>query len=256
MKYIENLPYLLSELKLPAAKEHWQQIAEIAQKENLNYGAFLAKLLDLDLTLKEQNKQQRAYKQSKLPPAKTLSTFDFIGSPLINQTEIEQLATETQWVKNNENLILLGASGAGKTHLACAIAYSHLQQGMKVIFTKTTLLVQSLQKAKAELRLSNELNRLARFDLLILDDIGYVRKSEQETSVLFELIEDRYETGSLLITANQPFSQWKELFPDPIMATAAVDRLIHHANIIHIKEPSFREKQAKLRTDNKMGVKN
>ena len=246
MEYVENLPYLLSELKLPAAKEHWQEVAKSAQKENLSYGDFLAKLLDLDLTLKDQNRQQRAYKQSKLPPSKTLSTFDFSGAPSINKNEMVQLAADSQWINNNENLILLGASGAGKTHLACAIAYNHLQQGIKVLFTKTTLLVQSLQQAKADLRLNKELDRLARFKLLILDDIGYVRKSEQETSVLFELIENRYETGSLIITANQPFSQWKDLFPDPIMATAAVDRLIHHANIIHIKEPSFREKQAKL----------
>ncbi len=197
MTYADNLPYLLSELKLPASKEHWQEQAESAQKESLSYGDFLAKLLGLDLSLKEQNRQQRSYKQSKLPPAKTLSTFDFAGSPSINRNEIEQLATDSHWIKNNENLILLGASGAGKTHLACAIAYSHLQQGTKVIFTKTTLLVQSLEQAKAELRLSKELNRLARFELLILDDIGYVRKSEQETSVLFELIENCYETGSL-----------------------------------------------------------
>ena len=256
MPYIEKLPYLLNELKLPAAKEHWQEVAKSAQKENLGYGDFLAKLLDLDLTVKEQNRQQRAYKQSKLPPSKTLSAFDFSAAPSINQNEIEQLAADSQWIKNNENLILLGASGAGKTHLACAIAYSHLHQGTKVLFTKTTLLVQSLQQAKADLRLTKELDRLARFGLLILDDIGYVRKSEQETSVLFELIENRYETGSLLITANQPFSQWKDLFPDPIMATAAVDRLIHHANIIHIKEPSFREKQAKLRAQLKKGDKN
>ena len=248
MTYAENLPYLLKELKLPASKEHWKEVAKTALKEKLSYGDFLAKLLDLDLTLKEQNRQQRAYKQSKLPPAKTLSTFDFVGSPSINRNEMEQLAADSQWVKNNENLILLGASGAGKTHLACAIAYSLLQKGTKVLFTKTTLLVQSLQQAKADLKLNKELNRLARFDLLILDDIGYVRKSEQETSVLFELIENRYETGSLLITANHPFSKWNELFPEPIMATAAVDRLIHHANIIHIKEPSFREKQAKLRS--------
>ena len=247
MACAENLPYLLTELKLPAVKEHWKEMAKSAQQKGLSYGDFLGKLLDLELSLKEQNRQKRAYKLSKLPPAKTLSTFDFNGSPSINRGEIEQLATDIEWVKNNENLILLGASGAGKTHLACAIAYSHLQQGIKALFTKTTLLVQSLQQAKAELRLSKELNRLARFELLILDDIGYVRKSEQETSALFELIENRYETGSIVITANQPFSQWKELFPDPIMATAAVDRLIHHATIIKIDEPSFREKEAKLK---------
>ena len=108
---------------------------------------------------------------------------------------------------------------------------------------------------KVELRLKKELERLSRFKLLVLDDIGYVRKSEQETSVLFELISNRYETGSMIITANQPFSQWGELFPDQVMAVAAIDRLIHHATIINIKGESYRAKQAKQRTDKKGGNK-
>jgi len=255
MSYAEKLPYLLKNLRMPAVAANWQEIANEAQSMSLSYGDYLAKLLDLELILKQQNRLNRAYKQSKLPPAKTMANFSFAESKIINQEQITQLAADPDWVNKTENLILMGPSGIGKTHLACAIAYGLLQTGIKVLFSNTTLLVQSLQLAKVELRLNKELERLSRFKLLVLDDIGYVRKSEQETSVLFELISNRYETGSMIITANQPFSQWGELFPDQVMAVAAIDRLIHHATIINIKGDSYRAKQAKQRTDKKGGNK-
>jgi DNA replication protein DnaC len=247
MQAAEHLPYLCKTLKLPTVYAHWKEIANTARTQGLNYGDFLATLLDLELTVKEQSKLERMVKQSKLLPAKTLSNFKFSQTKDVNQNQIEQLANNSDWVKKQENLILFGPSGAGKTHLACAIAYQQLQQGVKALFAKTTLLVQTLQTAKNEFRLKRELDRLGRFELLILDDMGYVKKSDQETSVLFELIESRYETGSVIITANQPFNEWDQLFPDPIMAVAAVDRLIHHATIISIDEDSYRAKQARLR---------
>lgn len=256
MQVAEHLPYLCKALKLPTVQEHWDEVANNARAKGLNYGDFLAALLDLELTVKEQNKFERMLKTSKLPPAKTLSNFDFSQIKDLNQNQVEQLANSCDWVKRQENLILFGPSGIGKTHLACAVGYQLLQQGIKVLFSKTTLLVQTLQTAKAELRLNKELERLGRFELLILDDMGYVKKSEQETSVLFELIESRYETGSVIITANQPFNQWDQLFPDPVMAVAAVDRLIHHATIISIKEESYRAKQAKLKNKQHEEVNN
>ena len=128
----------------------------------------------------------------------------------------------------------------GKSHLASAIGYHLIAQGVRVLYTSTTHLVQKLQQAKEECKLPEMLSRLARIPLLILDDIGYVKKTEMETSVLFELIADRYESNSLLITANHSFSEWNKLFPDDVMTVAAVDRLIHHATIINIKEESSR----------------
>ncbi len=254
MNGVDRLPYLFGQLKLPTLKAHWQEFAENAKDNGLSYGDFLASLLDMELTVREQNRLARAQEASKLLANKTLSSFSFASSKQISQMQIEQYANDGSWVKKRENLILIGPSGTGKTHLACAIGYQLLQAGTKVLFSNTTLLVQALQKAKAELTLNKMLEKLARFELLILDDIGYVRKSEQETSALFELIESRYETGSLIITANQPFSQWQELFPDPIMAVAAVDRLIHHANIIHIEDESYRAKQARLKNKQKEEV--
>jgi DNA replication protein DnaC len=255
MQAAEHLPYLCKTLNLPTVYAHWKEVSNTARTQGLNYGDFLATLLDLELTVKEQNKLERMIKQSKLPPAKTLSNFKFSQTKDINQNQIEQLANNSDWVKKQENLILFGPSGAGKTHLACAIAYQQLQQGIKALFAKTTLLVQTLQTAKNEFRLNKELERLGRFELLILDDMGYVKKSDQETSVLFELIENRYETGSVIITANQPFNEWDQLFPDPVMAVAAVDRLIHHATIISIDEDSYRAKQARLKNKQTEEVK-
>ena len=119
-----------------------------------------------------------------------------------------------------------------------------IEQGSRALFISTTALVQKLQKARAELKLQDQLIKLARFPLLILDDISYVKKSEMETSVLFELIADRYETNSLIITSNQPFGEWDQIFPDNAMAVAAIDRLIHHATIINVQEQSYRKAKA------------
>lgn len=247
MSTIETLPFLLKQLRLPAIASHWQERTQLAEKERISHGEYLAGLLELELVLREQNKLTRAYKNSKLPAGKTMATFEFHKTKGINRAQVQGLSEDCSWIKEAQNLVLLGPSGVGKTHLAAAIAYGLLEQGITVFFSSTTLLVQSLQQAKAELKLKKALDRLARFQLLILDDIGYVKKSEQETSVLFELIAHRYEYGSLLITANQPFADWGNLFPDKIMAVAAIDRIVHHATIIKVDGESYRVAVAKQR---------
>jgi DNA replication protein DnaC len=142
---------------------------------------------------------------------------------------------------------LFGPSGVGKTHLAAALGRSMLELGKPVKFFTAVALVQSLQQSKVDLLLSQALTKLDRFDLLIVDDLGYVKKSEAETSVLFELIAHRYERKSLIITANQPFSQWDSIFTDSVMTVAAVDRLLYHALIIEIQADSFRKQEAAVR---------
>lgn len=159
-----------------------------------------------------------------------------------------QLADDPSWLERAENCLIFGASGVGKTHLAAALARRTLELGKRVKFFSATALVQLLQQDKQQLQLHNRLNKLDRFDLLILDDLGYVKKSEAETSVLFELIAHRYERKSLLITANQPFSCWDTIFTDSIMTVAAVDRLVHHASIIEIKAQSYRRQVASQRS--------
>lgn len=162
-----------------------------------------------------------------------------------------QLAQDTTWLERAENCLIFGPSGTGKTHLAAALGRSVIEHGKRVRFLSASTLVQQLQQAKLQLMLPQALSKLDRFDLLILDDLGYVKKSEAETSVLFELIAYRYERKSLLITANQPFSQWDEVFADAMMTVAAVDRLVHHALIVEIQADSFRRQAALNRTQAK-----
>lgn len=145
-----------------------------------------------------------------------LIAFDFKATKSINAAQIQALAENNAWVKQANNLVIFGPSGVGKTHLACAIGYRMIEQGSRVLFISTTALVQRLQKAKSEYKLHDQILKLARFSLIILDDIGYVEKSEMETSVLFELIADRYETNSLIITSNQAFGEWDQIFPGTV----------------------------------------
>jgi DNA replication protein DnaC len=240
-----TLPLLLKQLKLPSMYVHWEEFSDTAQKNHWSYAQYLTALSELEVTVRYQKRIQRYLTEAKLPPGKTLATFDFKVVKSINAAHIKALAENTGWVKQAENLIIFGPSGVGKSHIAAAIGGGLIAQGIRTLFIATTTLVQQLQLAKSNYKLPEALAKLARYPLLILDDIGYVKKDDTETSVLFELIADRYEAGSLIITANQPFSEWHKIFPDNMMAVAAIDRLVHHATIINITEESYRKNQAK-----------
>ena len=228
-------------------KQQWQSLEAKAQQQGWSYGQFLQALCEHELQLRYTKRVERYLKESGLPRTKSLANFDLTSCPTINKAQIERLATDTAWLKMGENLLLFGPSGVGKTHLAAAIGRSLIERGIRVKFTAATILVQQLQQAKAELSLPSLLAKLDKYELLILDDIGYVKRSEAETSVLFELIAHRYEINSLLITCNQPFSDWDSIFADATMTVAAVDRLVHHATIVEIQQESFRQKQALTR---------
>lgn len=165
-----------------------------------------------------------------------------------------QLADDPAWLGRAENLMLFGASGVGKSHLAAAVARRMVEFGKRVKFYAALALVQQLQQAKLQLQLQSMLKKLDRFDLLVLDDLGYVKKTEAETSVLFELIAHRYERKSLLITANQPFSHWDAIFTDSMMTVAAVGRLVHHALIVDIHSESYRKQAAVARSSASMAT--
>jgi DNA replication protein DnaC len=240
-----TLPLLLKQLGLPCMLAHYDEQATVAEQKHWHYTEYLMTLSAMEAANRQQKRIARHIKEAKLPPGKTLDAFDFKQTVSINAAQVTALADNTSWVNNANNLVIFGPSGVGKTHLACAIAYRLIEQGVRCSFCSTTTLVQKLQHAKAEFRLPEAIAKLARIPLLILDDIGYVKKEEAETSVLFDLIADRYENKSLIITANQPFAQWDTIFPDNMMAVAAIDRLVHHATIINIEGQSFRKANAK-----------
>jgi DNA replication protein DnaC len=243
--YEAVLPLQLKDLQLSSIKQNWQSCSDQAKKSAWDYGHYLSYLCDLEIQKRQTTRLARRIKESGLPKDKTLSSFDFSSNELIKPAQVNALADSDNWVKKADNVIIFGPSGVGKTHIAAAIAYRQIELGSRVKFQQTSHLVQLLQQAKAQFRLKELLSKLDRIPLLVLDDIGYVKRDEHETSVLFELICQRYETGSLIITANQPFSEWDNIFPDNMMAVASIDRLVHHATIINITGESYRVKNKK-----------
>ena len=182
-----------------------------------------------------------------LPLDKTLDGFDFAHVPMPSRAQVTALASGDDWLGRGKNLLLFGPPGSGKTHVSAAIGRSLVESGYRVLFTRTTELVQRLQAAREDLALEAAIAKLDRYDLLMLDDLSYVRKDQAETSVLFELISKRYERRSLLITANQPFGEWNKVFPDPAMTIASIDRLVHRATIIEMNVESYRQRAATTR---------
>ena len=194
---------------------------------------------------RHQARLRRLLHEAQLPWPKTLADYDWAALPDLDKHQIEQIAHDTSWVDRAENLLLFGPSGVGKTHLAAGICRSLIALDRPARFFSGTTLVQELQRAKADYALAKALNKLDRYALLVIDDIGYVRKDEAETSVLFELVMHRYERRSLLVTSNQPFSEWENLISTSAMTVAAVDRLVDHTTIIQINGESNRRKRAR-----------
>ena len=239
-----RLGLMLNELRLPTIKTMWADFAARADKEGWPAARFLAAMAEHELAERDRRRIERHLTEARLPPGKTLDSFDFDTVPMISKAQVMAVAAGDAWLKTGANLLLFGPPGGGKTHLAAAIGLALVENGWKVLFTRTTDLVQKLQVARRELALEAALNRLDRFDLLILDDLAYVTKDQAETSVLFELIGARYERRSMLITANQAFGEWDKVFPDPAMTLAAVDRLVHHATIFEMNVESYRRRVA------------
>lgn len=240
---VHTLPAMLTALRLPSFQRHWQTLAERADTEGWPASRFLASLAELELAERDARRIHRHLQQSQLSGGKTLGTLDFKALPGVTKAQVEALAAG-DWIETGANLIAIGNSGAGKTHVLCAIGHALVEAGRRVLYTSTTDLVQKLQAARRDLALEAALAKLDKFDLIILDDITYAQKDQAESSVLFELIARRYESRSLAIAANQPFSAWDKIFPDQAVTVAAIDRLVHHATILEMNGDSYRRRAA------------
>jgi len=244
MAHTATLPLMLKQLNLTSIARHWQTLLETAEHNGWDGARYLSALCEQELADRHSRRIARYSKDSLLPAGKSLASFDFGEVPAATRAQIQALASADDWTRQARNVLLFGPSGGGKTHLAAAIGHGLTERNVRVRYANTTALVQQLQLAREQLRLEAALHTLDKYPLLILDDFGYVKKSQQETQVLFELIAHRYERASLIITAHQAFADWDQIFPDQMMTVAAVDRLVHHATIIEIGADSYRRKHA------------
>jgi DNA replication protein DnaC len=231
MPQLEALQLRLRSLHLPTAAQVSGEVVLQAQQANWSLEAFACELLDQELEGRRQRRIARLLKASNLPAGKTLATFEVKRLPLRLQRLLPVLC-EGDFVDHAENLLLFGLPGRGKTHFAAAVGHELVQRGREVLFTATYQVVGQLLRAKRDLELERALRRLDRFEVLILDDLGYVQQSREEMEVLFTLLAERYERRSVVITSNLVFSEWNQIFKDPLTTAAAIDRVVHHSQII------------------------
>jgi DNA replication protein DnaC len=234
-----RLPAMLTQLRLPTIARLWPAITETANRESWPAARTLCALFEHEIAERAQRRTARHLLEAKLPVGKTVEAFDFAAVPSVSKARVMALAEGDAWLTRGANILLFGPPGTGKSYLAAALGHAMVDAGYRVLFTRTTDLVQHLQAARHDLKLAGAIEKLDKYHLLILDDLSYVQKSQAETSVIFELIAARYERRSLLITANQPFGAWDSIFPDPAMTVAAIDRLVHHSIILEMNTDSY-----------------
>ncbi len=232
------------DLRLPMFREHFSSLAEKAVQESRSHLAYLSELTNLECEARRQSRIARLMQHSRLPTAKTWNNFRWDRLPLHVARQMESLR-DGSFLDRRENLLLFGKPGSGKSHCLCALGEQLVQRGRSVLFTTCSLLVQQLLIAKRDLRLSKAIKRFSAFDGLIIDDLGYVQQSREEMEVLFTLLAERYERGSVMLTSNLPFSKWEQIFKDAMTTAAAIDRLVHHSIILELNVPSFRLEKAK-----------
>lgn len=227
------------ELKLPTVRRRYRTLAEEAIREQQTPVAYLAALLEAETTERAERRERRRLLDARFPQIKRLEDFRFADNPKVPQTTIAALA-EGSWIQDRESVILIGDSGTGKTHLGIALAVRACQQGRRVRFTTLAALANELQEAESRKELARVVARYSRIELLCLDELGYLKLPDGAAELVFQVLSERHERSSLIVTTNLPFGEWTKVFPDARMAKAVVDRLTHRTHIIDTGNESWR----------------
>jgi DNA replication protein DnaC len=237
----------LKALHLPTIRQCYEEVAREAERETLSYERYLHELVQRECEERQENRTAKMQRESKLPLEKSLEAFDIRRLPPKAARQMRTLL-DGGFLDRTENALVFGNPGSGKTHLLQAVGQELIRKGRRILFTSCEMLVQELLIAKRDLKLSKLIKKYARYEGMIIDDLGYIRQTREEMEVVFTLLAERYERASVLLTSNLPFSKWEGIFKDPMTTAAAIDRLVHHSIIIELNIPSYRLEHAKTNT--------
>lgn len=244
------LEHYLKHLRLPTMLREYAKVAEQCAKEGVDFQRYLLRLIELEMTDRERRATERRIKAARFSVVKSLETFDFLAIPSLNKKLVVELA-RCEWIQRRDNVLAMGNSGTGKTHIGLALGLAACQQGFRVRFTTAAALVHELMEARDEKRLLRFQKHLARQDLLIVDELGFVPLSKSGAEMLFEIFSQRYERASTLVTSNLPFAEWTEILGSERLTGALLDRLTHHVHILEMNGDSYRLKTSKQRRGTK-----
>jgi DNA replication protein DnaC len=233
----------LRELKLPSFLENWERMAAEASRRRQPHAEYLADLAHQEICDRHERRVRRRISEARFPRLKTLDSFDFQTQPGLDRDEVLELATAA-FVDEHANVVLMGEVGTGKTHLAIALGLACCQHGKRVRFTTAAELTNMLVESKSSHQLSRKLEQMARHDVVVLDELGYVPFDKLGADLLFSFITKVYERRSLVVTTNLPFARWNEVFLDATAAAAVIDRIVHHATILKTEGKSYRLQDA------------